>query len=313
MEFLYNNFIGEALLYVLRWFYSFLNDYAWAIILVTILIKVVLLPLDLKQRASSAKMAAVSSQVEDIKKRYANNQELANKKVNEFYQKNKIKPSAGCLPMLLTMIFLFAFYGALRTIVTEQTISLLLEGVKNGAENVDLPNWLWIHNIFQPDAGHQPIFPTAQNFMTFIQTNSASINPQMFNLMRDANLLTFADGAMTVNETVYNTLTTEIIAANGLTGFNNGWFGLPIIAGGTLFLQQFITSKTNPTMNNQPGGKMMMYFFPIFSAYICLTTNACFALYWTMSNVVGIVVHLVYTAIQKAKKNREPVTIDSIR
>ena len=313
MEFLYNNFISEGLLYVLRWFFGFLNDYAWAIILVTVLIKLVLLPLDLKQRASSAKMAAVSSQVEDIKKRYANNQELANKKVNEFYQKNKIKPTAGCLPMVFTMIFLFAFYGALRTIVTEQTFSLLLDGIQNGAENVVLPKWLWIHNIFQPDSGMKEIFPAAQDFMTFIRTNSASINPQMFKMLQDANLLTFADGAMTVNETVYNTLTADIIAANGLTGFNNGWFGLPILSGGTLFLQQFITSKTNPTMNNQPGGKMMMYFFPVFSAYICLTTNACFALYWTMSNVFGIVVHVVYTAVKKANAKRKPITINDIR
>jgi len=313
LEFLYNNFISEGLLYVLRWFFGFLNDYAWAIIFVTILIKVVLLPLDLKQRASSAKMAAVSSQVEDIKKRYANNQELANKKVQEFYQKNRIKPTAGCLPMVFTMIFLFAFYGALRTIVTEQTFSLLLEGVQNGAESVELPKWLWIHNIFQPDSGMQPIFPAAENFMTFIRTNSGSINPQMFNMLHDANLLTFADGAMTVNAEVYNKLTADIIAANNLTGFNNGWFGLPIIAGGTLFLQQWISQKSNPNMNNQPGGKMMMYFFPIFSAYICLTTNACFALYWTMSNVFGIVVHLIYDAVKKAKKKNQPVTINDIR
>lgn len=313
MNFLYDNFIADALAYVLKFAYTIFHDYAWAILAVTILVKLLLLPLDIKQRKSTQKMTAVSAEVEEIKKRYANNQELANKKVQEYYTKHNIKPSAGCLPMLLTMIFLFAFYGALRSIVTEQTISLLLKGAHDGAQAVDLPNWLWINNIFQPDAGHTAIFPTAQNFLTFIRQNATTINPQMFQMLQNADIITYADGVMNINAEVYNTLTTDIITANGLTGFNNGWYGLPLIAGGTLFLQQFLQKKSNPSMAAQPGGNMMLYFFPIFSAYICMTSNACFAMYWTISNIFAIVVFLVFDASAKAKKKKEPATIQNVR
>ena len=313
MNFLYDNFIAEGLAYVLRFAYNLFNDYAWAILVVTILIKVVMLPLDIKQRQSTAKMAGASAEVEEIKKRYASNQDLANKKVQEYYKKHNIKPTAGCLPMALTMIFLFAFYGALRNIVTEQTISLILRGAHDGAASVDLPGWLWINNIFQPDAGHVAIFPTAENFLTFIRQNAANVNPQMLEMLSNANIITYANGAMSVNAEVYNKLTADIIAANGLTGFNNGWFGLPIIAGGSLFLQQWLQKKLNPSTAAQPGGNMMLYFFPVFSAYICLSSNACFAMYWTISNIVSIVVFLVFEAVKKSKKKNEPVTIKSVR
>ena len=312
MNFLYDNFIAEGLAYVLRFAYDLFNDYAWAILVVTILIKVVMLPLDIHQRKSTMKMSAVSAEVEGIKKRYASNQDLANKKVQEYYAKHNIKPTAGCLPMLLTMIFLFAFYGALRNIVTEQTISLILKGAHDGAASVDLPGWLWINNIFQADAGHVAIFPDAENFLTFLRQNSANVNPQMFEMLRNADIVTYANGAMNINAEVYNKLTTDIIAANGLAGYNNGWYGLPIIAGGTLFLQQWIQKKSNPTAQ-QPGGNMMLYFFPIFSAYICLSSNACFAMYWTISNIFSIIVFLAFDAVKKSKAKKEPVTIKSVR
>jgi len=312
LNFLYNNFIADGLAYVLKFVYDLFNDYAWAILVVTILIKLVMLPLDIKQRKSTMKMSAVSAEVEDIKKRYASNQDLANKKVQEYYAKHNIKPTAGCLPMLLTMVFLFAFYGALRNIVTEQTISLILRGAHDGAESVDLPNWLWIHNIFQPDSGMKAIFPAAEDFLVFIKQNSSSINPQMFEMLKNADIITYADGVMNINAEIYNKLTTDIIAANGLTGYNNGWFGLPIIAGGTLFLQQWLQKKSNPTAQ-QPGGNMMLYFFPIFSAWICLSSNACFAMYWTISNIFSIVVFLAFDAVKKNQKKKEPVTIKSVR
>lgn len=159
----------------------------------------------------------------------------------------------------------------------------------------------------------QAIFPSAESFLTFIRQNATSVSPQMFEMLKNADIITYADGVMNINAEIYNKLTTDIIAANGLAGYNNGWFGLPIIAGGTLFLQQWIQKKTNPSVAAQPGGNMMLYFFPIFSAYVCLSSNACFAMYWTISNIFTIVVSLVFDGIKKAKKKNEPVTIKSVR
>ena len=308
----------------LKWVFSFVGEYWLAIILVTVAIKLVLLPLDIKQRQSSMKMQLAAGEVENIKKRYANDPNQAEKKVQEYYKKNGIKPTAGCLPMLISMVLLFAFYGALRSVVSEQTISLALRSAVEGAGSVKVPSFLWVHNVLQPDSGMAGIFPTPAELQSFIKVNASSISPQMLMMMKNEGLLLFKDGIMTVNEGMYTALTTDIITANGffttdaagaIVTLNNGWFGLPIIAGGTLFLQQWLTNKTggNAMGSGQPGGKLLLYFFPIFSAYICATSNACFAIYWTVSNIFAMGMHLIYTWVVNSKKKKEPATINSIR
>ena len=69
----------------------------------------------------------------------------------------------------------------------------------------------------------------------------------------------------------------------------NGLLILPILAGAS----QVLMTKFNPTTaqqqegSNQAGGNFMKYFFPLFSVYICLTSNAAFALYWVVSNIIA--------------------------
>ena len=164
MNFLYDNFISEAIVFVFKWVVGFINDYGLTIIALTLLIKLLMLPLDLKQRASSRKMSLISAEVQSIQKRYANNPEQMNRKVSELYKERGVSPMAGCWPMLISMVFLFAFYGALRVVATEQTISIYLKAIQDGAESIQLPSWLWIRNLFQADSGMASALPKAQEF-----------------------------------------------------------------------------------------------------------------------------------------------------
>ena len=140
MNFLYDNFISEAIVFVFKWVVEFISDYGLTIVLLTLLIKLLMLPFDLKQRASSRKMSLITAEVQSIQKRYANNPEQMNRKVNELYKERGVSPMAGCWPMLISMVFLFAFYGALRVIATEQTVAIYLKAVQDGAESIQLPS-----------------------------------------------------------------------------------------------------------------------------------------------------------------------------
>lgn len=307
MSFLSDNFISEFLVTVLRWIYNLVGDYSVAIIITILIIRLILLPFDLKQRRSSRVMARLAPEADSIKKRYANNPEQANKKVQELYKANGASPMAGCIPMLIQLPLLFAFFGALRVIATEETISIVLNAVENGAESVVLPNWLWVHNMWQPDSGLASVVPSAQEFMTFMRTNSTYITPQTLALMQSHDLISFAGTEMTVNAPVYTALMDKIVAANNLTGYANGWFGLPIIAGATLFLQQKMTSKHQPQQPETAGmNKMMLYFFPIFSVYICCTSNAAFSIYWVVSNIYSMAVQIITTAYYNKKEGPLP-------
>lgn len=75
----------------------------------------------------------------------------------------------------------------------------------------------------------------------------------------------------------------------------NGYFILPLLS----FATQFLTTKLNPAMQPQAdskagSGAIMKWMMPIFSIYICATSNAAFALYWVISNVVAMVQQVVF-------------------
>ena len=307
MGFLSDNFISEFIVTVIRWASEFIPSYALIIIILTLVIRLVLLPLDIKQKKNSSLMVNIGPEVESLKKRYANNPEQLNKKTQELYRERGIKPLAGCLPMLIQLILLFAFFGALRAIASEQSVSIILDAAQNGAQNVDLPQFLWVHNFWQADSGLSAILPSADEFLSFVQMNANYITPQTLQMLQSHQIISFAGDAIAVNTANYSALTNGIIEANNLVGLNNGWFGLPILSGAALFLQQKLMQKSNPTQAAMGGGKVMLYFFPLFSVYICATSPTSFAVYWVMSTVYSIVSNSIQDAIYNAKQKKNPV------
>lgn len=290
------------------WLYEFISEYSVVIILLTVVIRLILMPLDLKQRKNSRKMTAISGELQDLKKRYANNPQQLNQKTKELYNKRGVKPMAGCLPMLLQMIFLFAFFGALRVLASDQTIALILNMASEGVENVQLPQWLWVHNFWQPDSGMAGIFPTTTEFMSFLNVNIEHISTETLGLLRDNNLITFANNTLSINSDFYNNLANNMISVNGLEGVNNGWFGLPVLAGVTLFFsQRFATKHADPT--TAQNTKMMLWMFPIISVVVCVTSNAAFAVYWVAANIYMLVQNLIFEWVfkRKERKNQEKI------
>jgi len=308
LEFLSNNFISEFFVIALKWVYSFMQNYSVAIIVLTIAIRVLILPLDLRQKKSSRKMALVQPKLESLKKRYANNPQQLQKKQKELYAKEGVKPLAGCLPMLITMPIFFAFFGAMRALAAEQTVSFILNAQSIGA--YDLPSWLWVHNFWQPDSGLSNILPAGKEFVTFIQQNSSYISPQSLHMLQGSGLISFDATAGLQATSAYDGLVANILNANNLAGFKNGWFILPVLAGATLFLQQKITMKQTP---QQAGGqgKIMMYFFPLFSIYICVISNAAFSVYWLFANIYALAQMLVLNLIYK--KHDEKAKADLVK
>jgi YidC/Oxa1 family membrane protein insertase len=128
------------------------GGYGLAIILFTLLMRLILLPLDWKSRKANQKMQEVQPLISELQKKYKNDPEKLNKKTMELYQKHQINPLGGCLPMLLQMPLFFALFAALRSIsdAKVETMKLLLEKGE-GIESVISP-FLWIKNIWVADS-----------------------------------------------------------------------------------------------------------------------------------------------------------------
>jgi len=113
------DFLAVPLLRALKWIYGYVGNYGWAIIILTFLIYAVMFPLRHKSMVSMRKMQEIQPQVKAIQERYASLKatDPAKQKMNTemmaLYKEKGVNPASGCIPMLLTMPVLFAFYSLL--------------------------------------------------------------------------------------------------------------------------------------------------------------------------------------------------------
>ena len=110
--------ITNALRAVLDWIYSIVANYGWSIVIFTVLIKVVLMPLDIKNRKGMRKMAQIQPELNKLQKKYANDKQKLQQKQQELMRKERYSPLSGCLPMLVQMPILFAMFGAMRALAS---------------------------------------------------------------------------------------------------------------------------------------------------------------------------------------------------
>ncbi len=133
----YFGVFARGLLYVMRWLHAFVGNWGIAIILLTLLVKIVLFPLTYKQMQSMNEMRKLQPEIEKLKAKHGDDREKLNMAVMGLYREHKVNPLGGCLPMLLQMPIWFALYAALQT-----SVELYREG------------FLWIQDLTQ----HDPIF-----------------------------------------------------------------------------------------------------------------------------------------------------------
>ncbi|MGX6591060.1 YidC/Oxa1 family membrane protein insertase [Cetobacterium ceti] len=146
--------------------HQFTGSYGLAIIGLTILIKIILLPLTLKQDKSMRAMKKLQPQLDKLKQQFGNDPQLLNQKTMELYKENKVNPAGGCLPLIVQLPILWALFGVLR------------------ADRGVIPSesFLWM-NLLQPDPYY--ILPVLNGVVSFVQQKmtGADGNPQMKNMM----------------------------------------------------------------------------------------------------------------------------------
>jgi YidC/Oxa1 family membrane protein insertase len=106
-------FITKPMFLALDWFYHLVGNFGIAILLVTVLVKLLFFPLASKSYASMAKMKAIQPQLAVLKERYPDDKMKQQQEMMEIYKKEKINPIAGCLPVALQIPVFFSLYKVL--------------------------------------------------------------------------------------------------------------------------------------------------------------------------------------------------------
>lgn len=110
----FQNLIYQALLYLEH----LTGDWGIAIILLTIAIRVLILPLTVKQTKSMAEMQRIQPKIKELQAKYKDDKEKLQEETLKFYSENKVNPFGGCLPLLLQMPIFFALFAVLRSLPT---------------------------------------------------------------------------------------------------------------------------------------------------------------------------------------------------
>jgi YidC/Oxa1 family membrane protein insertase len=106
-------------------FYNWTGSYGLAIILMTIVIKIILYPLTYKSFKSMRRMSALQPKINEIRERYKSNQQQMNREVQAMYKKEKVNPMGGCLPLILQLPIFYALYTLLSGMIALRNESFL--------------------------------------------------------------------------------------------------------------------------------------------------------------------------------------------
>lgn len=303
-------FLTNWFLEAMRWIYSLtcaISASGFGNVFLTILISTILLRAltifsDIKTRKSSAKMAEVQPEIQRLQKKYANDPRRFQAEQTKLMKEKGVSMWGSCLPMLITMPLFFCFIAAFRYWGYEMNLRLLVD--ENAMELFKSFKFLWINNIWQPDNGLAPVLANGASFLAtpnlsnLLYLQEPGVGEKLvemglavtkvyqggvsYQLLSNDAAIAIYDAAIQPFLDVYK-------------GYNNGWFVMSILAGGTNFLSAWLMTKNNPAANEEAAKstKWMNYLFPIMSFIFCLNYNAAFAIYWTLTSIIMIIVNLI--------------------
>ena len=253
--------INVPLGYLFRGIYTFVGNYGWTIVLFTIIIKLILVPLNIKQQKSMKKTQALQPRLLKLQEKYAQDKEKLSQETMKLYQEAGVNPMGGCLPMLLQFPIIIALYNIIRKpmsyimMLSKETIATIGERLTGSA--------------------------TVTDQIGLAKSMDASFD-KISDLVEKSSLINFDLFGFDLSVTPTISFITEHIE----------YILIPLLAGGTTYLVSAVTSKIsgNNNQNNSAAGnmKMMNIMFPLMTAWFAVTLPAGLGLYWTISNLFQI-------------------------
>ncbi|MEG1395126.1 MAG: membrane protein insertase YidC [Clostridia bacterium] len=310
------NWIGKLLLLLS----DAIGNFGVTVIVFSILLKVLMSPLDVWQRVSMNKqqksMAIMQPKLEKLQKQYANRPDVLKQKQMELQKDSHINVLASCLPMVVSMVVFFVVFAGFRALIVYEN-QVILENLNNiytanfGKVTADELNallanayqpqsFLWIKNIFMSDIGVN-VIPDLKGFTSNGFGGVGAIVPEGLNA-------------------TYQDLVGPAMAKYNKQSFWdaarwNGYFVLPLFAIGTSFLSTKIMQKSQPQtqtgtkeqqQKQQSTMKYMNYLMPLMLGFFAIMYSAAFAIYYVMSNVLSTLMSVMLNVIiKKVDANKE--------
>ncbi len=285
--------ISIPLGWIMAALYSLIENYGIVLILFTVLVKVLMFPLSVKQQKATAKMAVFQPKIQEIQKKYENNKEKQQEELMKLYQTHGYNPMSGCLPMVLPLIILFGLidviYRPLKHIlhIGKDTITAMAEILTTAGVSVT--------------KGREDLA---------IITNIVNYKDALIEGGIDSGIV---EQIVNFDFSLFG-MDLSVVPTFGL----NWLVIVPLLSGLTAFLSSWISMKMNPATANQAGGgslKMMMYTMPLLSVWICFSFPIGMGFYWILSNILAgvqtVILYKIYSPERYKKEFEEKMALEA--
>ncbi len=259
------------------------NSYALALALFTLITKIALLPLSVKQQKEQAKTAVFQPKLQAIQKKYGNNKERYNEEIQKLYSEEGFNPMSGCLPTLIQFPILFGVidvvYKPLYHILRMSNTAI--EELKAMAEA----------------AGHS--FTQGSYYAQIQLIDIVKNNKEIFAGFDAETIEKIAEFDMNLFGLNLGVKPEFALTFEG--GFN--WYlFIPLACVVFQFAQTVFMQKMNPQQQGMGAMNVMLYTMPLMSAYIAFIVPAGVGFYWALSAVVQMIQTVAFHFFLNPKK-----------
>ena len=257
--------------------YEFVQNYGLALIVFTLLTKVILLPFAMKSRKSMMKMTKFTPKMKELEARYKDDKEKYNIELQKLYKQEGVNPLGGCLWTLLPFPILIALYSVVR-LPLQRMLHLT-------ADEISL-----ISNVLGYEAA-SGARATELSLASELMKNLDMVKGELPALAEKLKMIDFS----------FLGLDMTLVPSYGVL---NWYFLLPILSAGVSFLSTWVMQKMQgmpADQQNQSSGKMMTWMGPIMSLWIGFSMPSAMSLYWIANSVLQTVQEVVLTLYYRKK------------
>ena len=273
--------LAPVLGFIMEWIYKFIPNYGWTIILFTLIMKILMFPLQVKQQKSTARMSAFQPMIKEIQEKYKDDRVRMNEEMVKFQQESGFSMTAGCLPMILNMFIIFGMievvYRPLQYVLRIPTdiIQKCIEIAKAGGT----------------DAARLASHLAQNELLGLVSANPDAYRSVLSQEQIDA-----------ITNFQFTFLGINLAQTPGDAGWLSVAIIIPILSVVTMIAFQIITMKSS---GQQLAGSMMAmtWVMSLMFAWFAFTVPVGFSLYYTASNVFS----WAQTAILRKKYNPEKI------
>lgn len=308
-------FISELFGYLLNWLYDIFNNYGIAILIFSVVLRIILIPITIKQQKSMKKSAELQTEMSEIQKKYKNNPEKLNQETIELYKREKMSPFSGCLSSILQLIIILSVFWLVSQPLTymkkidKDLIEKYSTEMKESGYNSN-NSYVQIATIDYAETKYQEI--TNQLEQEEVENREELIQKQEeYNKLRlNMNFLgidlskvptqSLNDWRVYVIPILY--VLTSIISIKITTSTQKNKQNKDIVVSEN---EKNNEEEVDPTEQMQQMSKSMMYMMPAMSVMIAIIAPLGLALYWLMSNILMIIERLIINKFMKKDDEEE--------